>query len=426
MFKKYLRGGALYLAIFISLIIAVLLSMLLLHSYYSAIDFRKFSIRQSVHRNMYSAFNYASSESFEPTNEPLILDLYENQTDSVEIVKKWWGCYQVVGIRSSYKGISESMLCLTGTSFMKDTALVLTENNKPLSIAGKTELKGTCFIPKAGVKAAHIEGETFWGDDFIDGAQLPAPQQLPEINPSILKQFENLSTAASNADSLLTLDQLPAADTIKNSFLSKTLRIISVGKIVLEDIKFSGNVIIQSPVRIVVRKSCVLNNVMLMAPCIEIEDEFSGTLQALASDTILAGDEVTLNYPSSLILINKPVPDSTHKSIRVPALIIGEKCRIKGTLLACIKDGNFTNSIYLKIKKEAEIMGLVYSAGYMDIQGSITGTAFAKAFILNTASGVYEQHLLNAVIDRKSLSDFFAGGIIFKGKKANKIVKWLN
>lgn len=426
MLRKYLRGGALYLAIFISLVIAVLLSMMVLHSYYGTMDFNRFSIRQSVHRNLFSAFNYAVSQNFECTQEPVTIDLFDNGSDSVQIVKKWWGCYQVIGIRSSYKGYSENMLCLTGTAFIKDTALVLTENNKPVSVAGKTELKGICFIPKAGIKAAHIEGETFWGDNFIDGTKMDAPQQLPDIAPSIYKQMDDLNGTASNADSLVSFDQLPDADTIKNSFLSKTLRIVAGGKIILDDIRLSGNIIIQSPTRIVVNKNCMLNNILLVAPCIEIKDEFSGSLQALASDTILTGDEVSLNYPSSLVLINEPAVDSTHKSKSVPAIIVGEKCIIKGTILACIKDGNFTNRIYVKINKESKVSGLVYVDGYLDMQGSISGAAFAKSFILNTNSGVYEQHLLNAVIDRPSLSDFFAGGIIFKDRKANKIVKWLN
>ncbi|MGZ4097463.1 MAG: hypothetical protein ACXVNM_01205 [Bacteroidia bacterium] len=405
--------------------ISILLSMLMLHGYYSNLDVHKFLVRQSVRDNLYSALNYASSPSFECTEEPVVIDLFEKETDSVKIVKRWWGCYQVIGIRSSRKSYSESLLCLMGTAFMKDTALLITENNKPVSVAGKTELKGICFIPKAGIKSAHIEGETFWGDKFIDGQQLSAPNELPELNPDIYTQFEKI-TSSGASDSLVTFDNLPDADTIKNSFLEKTLRIVSPGNLVLEDFRFSGNIILQASKRIVVNRSCLLNNVLLIAPVIEIKDEFSGTLQAFASDSILTGDEVILNYPSSLVVVNKPVIDTSKKIHSIPAVIVGEKCRISGTILACIKDGNFTNSIYLKIKKESEIKGLIYSSGFLDIQGSLYGSAFAKALILNTPSGVYDQHLLNAVIDRTKLSDFFVSGILFKGKNANKVVRWLN
>ncbi len=425
MFTRSLRGGALYLSVFIGMLVAVLLSLLLLYSYYSAIDLKKFTISRNVHSNLYSGFNYAVTDACEMTSLPKKIDLFEQGLDSVEIVKKWWGCYQVIGVRSYWKGISESILCLTGTSFMKDTALVLTENNRPIAVAGNTRLKGTCFIPKAGIKPAHIEGETFWGDRILDGKQMQAPQQLAEINEVLVKQFDELSKAT-QGDSLCMFDQLPDLDTIKNSFLSKTLRIIAPGIIILDDIRLSGNIIVQSPKRIIVRKGCSINNVLLTAPVIEIEKEFAGTLQALAVDSIITGEGVTLNYPSSLLLIYKPVIDTSHKNIPVPVLLLGEKNKIKGTVAACIKDGNFTNTIYLKIGKESEISGLVYSQGYLDLQGSISGTAFARSFILNTRSGVYEQHLLNAVIDRSALSDLFVGGILFKGKKANRVVKWLN
>jgi hypothetical protein len=125
-------------------------------------------------------------------------------------------------------------------------------------------------------------------------------------------------------------------------------------------------------------------------------------------------------------LINKPVIDTAHKNVSVPALFVGEKCKVKGTLAACVKGGNLTNHVYLKIGKESQIQGMVYSQGYLDLQGTITGTAYAKEFILNTRSGVYEQHLLNAVIDRRSLSDMFVAGVLFQGKSPNKIVKWVN
>src|SRR6185369_705981 len=164
MFRKSLQGGALYLAIFISLVIAVLLSMLLLQSFYSTLDFDKFSISERVHRNLLSGYNYAVSESFETEKEFVKKDLFEEQKDSVDLVKKWWGCYQVVGVRSHWKGISESILCLAGTEFMKDTALVLTETDRPVSVAGKTILRGTCFLPRLGVRPAYIGGEGFMGD----------------------------------------------------------------------------------------------------------------------------------------------------------------------------------------------------------------------------------------------------------------------
>ena len=426
MFSKRLRGGALYLAVFISLIIAVLLSMLLLHSYYSTRLFNQFYIRQKVHANLQSGFNYAVSNGLDSTALPKMIDLYGEESDSVLLYKRWWGCYQVIAVKSQWKGISESMLCLTGISFPNDTALVLTENNKAVSVAGNTKLKGACFIPKAGIKPAHIEGETFWGDDIIEGQQLPAPTQLPEINKTILNQYETLINNSGNNDSLLSWDQLPGDDTIKNSFLNKTLRIVTAGELVIDGKRFAGNIILQSPKKITVLKDCILYNVMLLAPSIVIEDEFTGTLQALASDSITTGEEVTLHYPSSLLLLNKPIIDTNRKSVLIPAITIGEKCKIKGTIALCMNGGSVLNRMFLKINKDSEIYGLVYSQGYADIQGTVTGAVYAQSLILQTRSGVYEQHLLNAVIDRKSLSDFFVSGILLGNKQANKVVKWLN
>ena len=419
----YLRGGALYLAVFISLIIAVVLSMLILHAHYSSIEFQKFSIRQSVHRNLFSAFNLASSSSMEYTPEARTLDLFGREADSVDIVKKSWGCYEMIGVRAYWKGVTESMLCLTGAAFPRDTVLVLVENNRPVSVAGKSGIKGLCFIPKAGVKTAHIEGHSFTGSKIIEGEQLPAPQALPAPAKELLAQLSNLAAPAN--DSVISFSELPDRDTIKNSFLKKTLRIVSPGILRLDDIRLSGNILIQAS-RIIVGKNCFLDNVLLVSPVIQIQDNFTGRLQAVASDTIITGNEVRLDYPSSLVIVHKPGMDTATKRMTNPAMLVGEKNSIKGMIACCVRDGNFTNSAYLKVREESVISGMVYVDGYLDLQGTIKGMAYARYFLLTTASGVYEQHLLNAVIDRRTLSDFFVSGILFKGQKANRVVKWLN
>ena len=104
-----------------------------------------------------------------------------------------------------------------------------------------------------------------------------------------------------------------------------------------------------------------------------------------------------------------------------------EKSFCSGSLLALKNnEGNSLVNPLVKLGKESMVEGLIYSQGYSDIQGNLHGTLITNGFILVTPSSVYENHLLNAVIDRKALSNFFVGGLILNKTGGKKIAKWLN
>ncbi|MDP2384960.1 MAG: hypothetical protein Q8M29_01195 [Bacteroidota bacterium] len=415
-----LKGGALYIAIFISLIVALLLSMIILMSYYHMVEYDSFLIEDRIQQNAKSTLNLCL-ELEEDQSELKTIDLYDTQNDSVSYKTKWWGCYKMVAIKAFKKNTSLSYIGLIGNSLPKDTCLITTEKNKPISVAGKTLFKGTCLLPKAGTKTAYVDGQNFTGDKVVNGKIIQAGNELPNLNPQWLKKTEELSQAYNPSnDSILDFEYFLQKDSIENSFLNKTLFIHTDGVLLLSNKYISGNIVLHSSRKIIIENNTVITNIVCIAPKIEIKKKVQASLQALATDTIITEEEVILNYPSSLVVYSK------KNNQKQPALIIGEKNTISGQVVVINNSSDPMSSGYLKLSKESVVTGIVYCNGYLDFQAKVSGTVLTNSFLLVTPSSVYEGHVLNGEANRMDLSNYFVAGILFEGKRKKSIAKWLN
>jgi hypothetical protein len=85
----------------------------------------------------------------------------------------------------------------------------------------------------------------------------------------------------------------------------------------------------------------------------------------------------------------------------VRGIFFGMQCKFKGGLLAA---NNKTQSsrMMIKLNKQFELIGNAYSSNYTDAQGNLYGSIYCQTLLLQTPSGVYENHLLNCLIDPKT------------------------
>lgn len=417
-----LKGGALYIAVFISLIIALLLSMIILMSYYHIVEYDSFLIEDKVNNNAKSALTYCIELS-ENQHELKTIDLYEKGDDSVSYKATWWGCYKMIAVKAFKKNYSRSYTALIGCSLPQDTCLMTIEKNKPISVAGRTLFKGTCILPKAGTKTAYVDGQNFTGTKVVDGKIISAGNELPKPDDMWMKQTEELLTGYNpQYDSIVDYELFMGKDSLVNSFLNKTVFVHTDGVLLLSGKHLSGNIILHSSRRIIIENNNSINNILCVAPKIEIRKKVSACLQALATDTIITQEEVVLNYPSSLVVISK----KNNTTFKQPALWIGEKNIINGQLLVFNNSVDPTSSAYLKLSKDTQIKGMVYSNGYLDFQCSVKGTVITNGFLLITPSSVYEGHVLNGEANRPDLSDYFVPGMMLENKRKKSIAKWLN
>lgn len=355
-------------------------------------------------------------------NEKKIVDLFGEEQDSVQLERKSWGGFEICSSSAFFRSDKFSKTALTGFDFFKnnETALYISDLGRPLSLCGRTIIKGTCFLPEAGVKRAYIEGQSFVGEKLIDGPVKKSNNKLPPLNEDLLKNIKSLmENPFIETDSLVDLSKTELEGTWINSFAERVIILYSAEKIELNNQKLSGNIILLSKQQINISSQTELNDILVIAPCVLIEDDFTGSLQVFASDSIRIGKNCRLNYPSVAGVLQSDLSAPTS------FLSISEGSIVEGILFASSPGEHPQGNQLIEIQKNAEIKGQVFSSGVVDLKGSVYGNVFCSKFLLKTPSSIYENHLFNATVDYSKLSPYFVGIGLVRQSDHKKVVKWM-
>ncbi|CAN5882452.1 hypothetical protein BH11BAC7_BH11BAC7_16640 [soil metagenome] len=420
-----LRGGSLFYALAITIIMGLVSGSLLLSAFYTRLHLQRDQIREEVIRNSKSGLQLLlSGQAGFVYDDPKETDLFGDGSDSVRLEIKSWGAFEIAVSRAHNKIFSHELIAAVGWQCdAKDqTALILADLDRPLSITGTTKLTGDCYLPKAGIQRAYIEGQSYSGTKMVYGQIKPSERFLPKYNEELVERIRKLfDFIPGQTDSTISLEEIRQEDSITNSFLNKTLYVFSSGSISLQAEIIQGNVCIISRTAILVRKNTLLKNVLLIAPFIKIEDNTEGEFQAFARDSLIVGENVHLHYPTVLGII------ATAKSPDVSAILIGEKSKISGQLFACRVETDFRKHVLIVTAKESIIHGEIYCSDLLDHKGTVYGSVTCSKFKLKTASAEYENHLMNAVINRTKRSPYYIASALTRKKTDRKaVIEWLH
>lgn len=415
------KAGALLYSLSIALLIGLLSSSLILYSYFIRISLQQNFDIVRLHINTNSAMQLllATPENilFDNTTE---IDLFGEGNDIVTLKRKLWGAFEIAVSNAVVGKFSSTRAAIIGATLHNDSkiSLYLADEDKPLSLCGNTVIKGICYLPKAGVRRAYVEGQSFSGDKLIDGEVKDSKRELPPINKTMIENnLAYLNGKYNDFDSLAEFEKVRDSSIIVHSFSQRTLLIGSKGKIILHNQNYSGNIIIASKEAVFIGSGCVLDNVIVYAPFIEVENNFIGSTQLFAIDSLFIGKNTKLKFPSVVGLISKGATDAK--------LLIGEGAESSGVVFAYREKNDTKIPFLFSIGKDAIIKGQVFSNGAVDLKGNIHGNITCEKFILSTPSSVYENHLLNVTIDYSLLSPYFVGVNLSSNSDNRKIVKWL-
>jgi hypothetical protein len=78
----------------------------------------------------------------------------------------------------------------------------------------------------------------------------------------------------------------------------------------------------------------------------------------------------------------------------------------------------------IRINTGAELMGTVYGANNVQLNGNVHGQVLCTSFKEQNAGGMYLNHILNGGIDRNELSSCFVFAPVFDNRP-QEIIKWL-
>lgn len=417
-----IKAGALTLVLAISLIMLSFLAAMMTMQQYSrqhAAEWRKNTV---LERNLHSATQLLFAKEFISYEDTAWIDLFGYGTDTVSIIKKPWGAYEV-GVANSYLShdtLSCAMVMGTPFSPQERYALYIANEDRPLSVSGNTIIKGDAYLPPAGIRKAYIEGKSYEGPDHpVDGKIHESNAVLPSLAPALLNYLQSFF----DTGNLVEPFPLPVAgDSIHHSFLHPTLFIALQNPAALSGMNLNGNIVIVSDSTVTITANNALEDVLFFAPCIIVEEGFKGSVQLFAKDSILVGKNCLLDYPSAVGLI--PGQDDPSVMEFSPYIHIDSASTVWGAVFAQSMDsGHFMSEI--RIRPGATVYGQIHAEGLLEMRGSAIGSTRCRRFKLQTPSTLYENFVLDATLNFKDLSPDYRGAPLLGSSGTRTASKWL-
>jgi cytoskeletal protein CcmA (bactofilin family) len=417
-----LKGGALYYAILVSFLIALLTGFLMVNLWYHHYHTLLLLQSQRQERNIRSSLTLAKEmPALFAFNQTKAIDLFDEGEDSVTLSKSYWGGFCCIKATATWKQLRHSVIELCGADIFCDDsiAVYLADKKRYLSVSGQTVLRGKCYLPELGIRRAYIEGVSFVGDQLVQGNVGVSKAELPAVETTFTEtNSAYLSRSDFPNDSMLALTHLMKADSVSNSFYHKPIVFYSDQWILLSGKYLNGNIRIISSKGITIDSKSQSRDIILYAPKIEISSGFTGALQLFATDTVIVRENARLLFPSLIAMLNV--------KCEKPLISIEKNCRISGDIVLVNDKGQSDIQPECQISEGCQVNGRVYCQGQIQIKGTVNGSVYGNVFILRTSSSIYENHLLNATIDFKALSRHYSGSLFFNVTDRYKSVKCLD
>ena len=393
------KAHSLLYAVYVCLLVGLLIGgLLILSNLYNQLNLF-YETREGLYINNQSTINFALGNQLITDEE--ILTEKETGIQSAFRTKKH-GLQTVLLTQSFLQNDTVQSAHLIGQRFLDNIALYVANFTQPLSVSGKVTVKGNLFLPHERIKETYIENKP--NIISIQGKKQLSEIHLPKLSEDCQKIFEDRNSVK------IPFNQLEAKnDSIYfNSFFNETIEIQIAGSY-LENKIIKGNFIISANDSIVIRNTNVLEDVIIMAPKVSVEDGFKGNIQILAKEKIYVGKKVELIYPSALCLYNE-----TDKKATV---FIDEETKISGLVLAFGNDVLHLENNWIETSDLDVITGTIYSTGKLTLKGQLFGSAYASRMIHTTKSSSYSNCIADAIIDLTQKPKIFIDLPIFDNQK---------
>lgn len=418
-FQKKIPAGALQYTLFISVLILLLISAFISLTYLQQAFKVKTNSEIQCIQNATTGFNYYATHQI-PYHQKDVFQLDKALKSELLIEKTPWGFFDILKVESTIQNSRFEKLGLMGGYSIEKPALYLKDLNNALVVVGNAKISGKSYLPLQFVKSGNIAGNSYYGSQLIYGETAVSSDQLPSINNiDIVKE---LSLGFMNTENLNFIELYEGMEAV-HSFKEPTNIYQQQGTIALNNIKLSGNYIIQSTTLITVTNTAFLSDVILIAPSIIIQSEVQGNFQAIASTSIKVGENCHLNYPTALVVFEHPTEDIQENTVETTPFFIDTHTTIKGVVayLNTNEEANYTTQLF--ISENTEITGEVYCDKNLELLGTVYGLVTTSSFIAKQAGSVYLNHLYNGQIIQDSLPKQYVG-ISFE-QSIPKAIKWL-
>ena len=304
----------------------------------------------------------------------------------MRIAVRPWGLYEAVRIEAADPRIAPTRLFGSAAPFAcspgEESGLWYATDAASLSLAGRTSLHGCLRLPRHGVQYGQIRSIFFCGER-IEGARTAyAGKELPPVR----------TDARRMTDSLLRLLEAPGAwmptpDSLSVGFGETEPRLLDAGS-------FGPGALIEGMAvllgeEVSIDSTCRLRDVLVVGRTIRVGDGFRGRAQLFASDTVLIGQRVTLDYPSGMFVAREN-PDRYIE--------IGPHSRVEGYAIVDGEGRPDVKRANYRQDRTAVLRGLLWTDGAAQVQGIVSGCMAANRLVYYSPEGYYEDMLYDLTL----------------------------
>ena len=414
-----LKASALYIAIIVALVIGILCSALIATAYFYKAQYQLKFRYDRLQNNIGSGIHILLHNSDSAYRTPQSLALFREGTDSVSLQKYPWGVFDIGIVKAfiQHDTLYRVFSIASSLDSARWTALYLIDEDRPLSLSGKTTLRGDARLPKAGVKTAYVDNQSYTGDQqLVQGHIRDSERQLPTLMQQRLTLLGRLFRPPLTQDRGLL--NSPAAD--RPFRLPTAVTRISN---TLHNIRLSGNIILYSDTTLVIDSTASLHNVIVVAKAIHINSGFHGNCQLYATDSISVERDCHFSYPSCLGIFR-----DTSAVISFPEKIsLGENSSLEGLIFTYEKQQGKLPP-FIGLGKNVMISGQVYSQGVLSLKDGvdIRGNVMTARFLYQNGFTAYENYLINVRIDATALSPYYLSSPLSPlAGTSQHILQWL-
>lgn len=412
------KANVLLLVVVLAMICGILSSAIVIIGYYRRCVVNQTLLQKRLELNLQSGVQWLLASQDNIARFERTWDLFEEGADSITVTRQPWGMYEV-GTVVAYAGrASRSKAFLMGWGNTGSRAIYLADHGIALSVSGKTSISGNCKLPEAGVKSVQIEGFQYPEAGFVQGKIGRSSFDLPPVNKALISYLGKLIDTGAENDGWDTEMVGPIEpDTLRRSFKEAPALLYHRGVLDLRNV-YDGQLVIVSDSLIRIAAGAQLRDVIVIAPAIVVQEGFQGNAQFLATDSVRIGKNCSLFYPSAIGLLKRDFHTTQ------PSIVIGENSLIEGVLMTFQEVQDLQQTI-IKTADHVLVTGQVYADGFLELHGRVHGEVICRKFMLQTPSSVYENYLVNAVIDAGGLPVQYVGSALFSSSTSiRKIVKW--
>jgi len=418
-----LKASALYIVIIIALVIAVLCSSLIVAAYFYRNEYQKKFRYDHLQNNLNSGVNILLAGPDTSYNKGATFSLFNGQNDSVTLKKFFWGMYDIgASVAFSQKDTLYKIFSIGYTlDSTKWAAMYLIDEDRPVSLSGKTAITGDVYIPKAGITTAYVDNKAYQGDKrLVIGAKKNSERTLPPLSADRLLQFRQFLQQTRSGDSSISrLDSLSQSFLLPTKYFNFKKRVQNISHIQL-----SGNIVLTSDTTIVMDSTVLAKDIMVFAKSIKIKSGFHGNCQLFARDSINIDSNCRFAYPSCLGILRFGQPGLAPVQERIQ---LGKRCVCSGVIFTYEKNESALKPL-VDLGKGVKVIGQIYSQGALSTKDSVEvdGSVFTSQFLYQNAFTRFQNYLINITMNAKALSPYYLTGDLCPVAGRNKkVLQWL-